>query len=116
MSRSYMQMIYIDSDGNGRQTNTTTALETNEKTWKLFLSYAQFETDKEGNRFVLDYYNSRDQLSQTICLDDSGFTAITGQQPKTDLEYREIDEAYWAEARASYAMVRTKAAKRARAS
>jgi hypothetical protein len=103
---SYMTMIYIDDDGDARQTGAGAAMETNAETWAAFNRHRAAGVPKGSARFLLDYYNAKGDLVDTILLDAAAFEAITGEKVKTDLEYRKIDEKYWSDARASYAAKR----------
>lgn len=99
MAMSYMQMIYIDTDDQARQTGVGAAMHSNAATWAAFQSYRKFEVSKDRARFLLDYHNGKGDLGDTILLDEGGFVAISGEKVKTDAEYRKIDEDYWAEVR-----------------
>lgn len=99
---SYMTMIYIDDDGDARQTNVGAAMETNAETWAAFNRHRAAEVPKGSARFLLDYYNAKGDLADTIRLDAAAFETITGQKVKTDAEYRQIDETYWRDAREAY--------------
>jgi hypothetical protein len=103
---SYMEMIYIDSDNLARHTNVRTAMDTNALTWAAFNRYRSYDVPPEKACFLLDYHNAKGDLGDTICLDATGFEAITGQKTKTDAEYRKIDDDYWAVARKEYAAER----------
>lgn len=102
MTQSYMQMIYIDSDNDGRQTGVGAAMDTNALTWAAFNSYRHLEVSQDRARFVLDYYNAKGDLADTILLDAVGFEAISNETVKTDAEYRKIDADYWTAARNEY--------------
>lgn len=97
--RSFMELIYIDSDNDARQTNMRAQSATDAETWRLFNSYRVHSVDIKKARFLLDYHNRKGDLADTIAIDADGFTAITGKQPKTDNEYRKIDADFWAQAR-----------------
>jgi hypothetical protein len=99
---SHMQMIYIDSDGDARQTNVGAAAKTNAQTWATFNSHRRLAVPYDRARFLLDYYNAKGDLSDTIPLDATGFEAITNETAKTDAEYRKIDADYWVAARKEY--------------
>lgn len=101
MTLSYMEMIYIDSDGQSRKTNLRLSLGTDADTWAKFRSFRAFGVDIKQTRFLLDYHNRKGDLSDTIALDGAGFTVITGQRPKTECEYRKIDSDFWKEVRSS---------------
>lgn len=96
---SYMEMIYIDDEDNARHTDIGASRDSNAATWAEFNSYRHLDVGKERAKFLLDYHNAKGDLADTICLDESGFTAITGKSPKRDSEYVRIDEDYWAAAR-----------------
>src|SRR5687768_15589524 len=95
---SYMEMIYIDSEHQARQTGVRAAMESNEETWRAFRSAKRLEVPIDNAAFLLDYHNRRGDLADTICLSAEGFKQITGEPVLTDDEYREIDRQYWAEA------------------
>ena len=93
--QSYLEFIYIDSDGDACQTNLRTAARTNSATLTAFRSYKRWAVDIKAARFLLDYHNAKGDLSDTIPIDGDGFRAITGFEPKTDAEYRQIDIDFW---------------------
>jgi hypothetical protein len=99
---SYMQMIYIDSTDNAWHTGVGAAMETNRETRTAFNRHRHFDVPKERATFLLDYYNAKGDLCETIFLDDAGFGAITGEPVKTEAEYCRIDEKYWAETRKAH--------------
>jgi len=99
---SYMTMIYIDDDGDARQTGVGAAMETNAETWAAFNRHRAAEVPKGHARFLLDYYNAKGDLADTIRLDATAFETITGEKVKTDAEYRRIDEKYWRDARKAH--------------
>lgn len=99
--KSYMEMIYIDSNDNARHTNVGAAMDSNAATWAAFQSYRRFEVGEDRAQFLLDYHNAKGYLGGTIRLDAGGFTAISGERLKSDAAYRKIDDDYWAEARAA---------------
>lgn len=92
-------MIYIDQDGFARHTNLALSLESPAETRAAFNGYRRFEVEQDKLQFLLDYYNDEGDLSDTIFLDAAGFESITGQKPKSDAEYCEIDVEYWRKAR-----------------
>jgi len=96
---SYMEMIFIDSDDQALKTGVGAAMDTAAATWAAFRSYRRFAVDKDSATFLLDYYNKRGDLADTICLDDDGFVAITGERPKDEAQYRAVDDQYWRDAR-----------------
>lgn len=99
MPKSYMEVVYIDSEDMARKTDLGAAMDTAGATWAAFRSYRPLAVDKDRATFLLDYYNRKGDLADTICLDDRGFTAIIGEAPKADEHYVEIDEAFWRERR-----------------
>lgn len=98
---SFMEMIYIDSEDDARQTGLQRSLATDADTWDEFRSFRKYSVNIKQARFLLDYHNRHGDLSDTIAIDDAGFRAITGQQPKTDAEYRKLDADFWTEVSAS---------------
>jgi|SRR6185312_4485530 len=96
--KSYIEIIYIDDEDNGRHTNLELELSTNAETWAAFNGFRKFAVPSGQSKFVLDYHTDRG-LVDTIPIDRGGFIAITGRQPKSDAEYVKIDEDYWAAAR-----------------
>ena len=99
--RSYAEIIYIDSDDQARKTDMEHVGETNAATWADFRDLRRFAVDKASARFLLDYYNAKGDLADTIFIDVGGFVAITGSQPKSDAAYRAIDRQYWRDARSA---------------
>lgn len=99
MAKSYMQMIFIDDEDNARQTGRSAEANTNAETRAAFNAYRHHDVPIDQARFLLDYYNAKGDLADTIRLDEAGFRAITGQEPLTNAEYIKIDEEYWTAAR-----------------
>lgn len=93
--RSFMEIIYIDSDDQARMTNLATSARSNAETLATFRSYRKYGVDIKVARFLLDYHNAKGDLSDTIAIDAAGFAVITGQRPKSDADYRKIDDQYW---------------------
>lgn len=98
---SFLEMIFIDSDGDARQTNMRLVRSTDAEAWAYFRSLRRYGVDIKRAQFLLDYHKTNGDLADTIALDAAGFTAITGQQPKTDAAYRKIDQDFWDEVRAT---------------
>ncbi len=92
---SRMEMIYIDREEAARHTGVGAIMDSPAETWAAFRSARRLEVPINEAVFLLDYYNRRGDLADTIALSAHGFTRITGEQPKTDEEYRAIDAAYW---------------------
>lgn len=101
MRASFMEMIYIDSEDLARHTNVGAAMDTDGATWAAFKRHRRHAVPYDKARFLLDYYNGKGDLSDTIALDVAGFEAITGKKARSEAEYRQIDADYWAEARTS---------------
>ena len=97
--QSRMEMIYIDTDGQARKTRIGAIMESNKKTWADFRSRKPLAVPHNTARFFLDYYNRHGNLADTIPLSADGFTAITGEQPLCDSDYREIDRKFWEDAK-----------------
>lgn len=96
---SYMQMIYIDSDGDARQTGVGAAMETNAATRKAFNALRPLAAPFDQAAFLCDYHDRNGDLVDTIAIRRDDFTRITGEPVKSDAEYRRIDADYWREAR-----------------
>jgi sugar/nucleoside kinase (ribokinase family) len=96
---SYMQMIYIDTDGNARHTGVAAAMETNAATRKAFNSHRPFGVPFAQAAFLCDYYDRRGDLVDTIAIRREDFTRITGEPVKSNAQYRRIDAEFWREAR-----------------
>lgn len=97
---SRMEMIYIDSDGHARQTGIGAIFDSNADTFAAFRSAKPHDVGPERAEFLLDYYNRKGDLTDTIGITRAVFERITGEQAKSDAEYRAIDAAYWASAQA----------------
>jgi hypothetical protein len=100
---AWMQMIFIDSQDLARHTMLAMAKDTDAATWATFNSYRRFGVAYEKASFLLDYHKGNGDLCASIALDDAGFEAITGQKPKAEADYLQIDADYWTAARAELA-------------
>lgn len=103
MANSYMSLIYIDSDDQARKTNLSASQGTDAATWAAFRSYERHRVDIKKARFLIDYHNRKGDLSHTIPIDETGFTAVTGQPPLSEADYRKIDADHWNDVRAAVA-------------
>lgn len=99
--KSFMELIYIDSDDLARKTDLQRSAATNAATWAEFRGLRRFNVDIKQARFLLDYHNAKGDLSDTIALDIRGFEVVTGLPAKSEVQYRKIDLKYWREARAT---------------
>jgi len=90
-----MELIYIDSDDDARQTDMRAANGSDAETWATFRSYRRYAVDIKTALFLLDYHKANNDLADTIPIDATGFKIITGQEPKSDAEYRKIDSDFW---------------------
>lgn len=95
--QSYMELIYIDSDDQARQTGMRRSLDTNAATWAEFQSYRGYGVAIEDATFLLDYHTPNGDLGPTIPLDDAGFIAVTGRTPLNEAAYVKVDETFWAD-------------------
>lgn len=93
---SRMEMIYIDSDGHARKTGVGAIFDTNAETLAAFRSAKPHDVGTERAEFLLDYYNRKGDLTDTIGITRSVYERITGEQAKSDAEYRALDAEYWA--------------------
>lgn len=96
-SRSFIEIIYIDSEDLARKTNLCRECSTDAETLAEFRSYRIYEVDIKQAAFLLDYHNRKGDMNSTIPIDARGFIAITGQHPKSDAAYCKIDRDYWRE-------------------
>jgi hypothetical protein len=96
---SRMEMIYIDSDRQARKTGVGAIMDTPEQTWSAFRSARRLEVPMEDAAFLLDYYNRKGDLSDTIAISREAYTRITGEPVLSEQEYREIDRAFWSDLR-----------------
>ena len=97
--QSRMEMIYIDSDGHARQTGVGAIFDSNAETFAAFRSAKPRDIGSERAEFLLDYYNRRGDLSDTIGITRVDFERISGMRALSDAEYRAIDAAHWNTAR-----------------
>lgn len=99
--QSRMETFYC---GPGRKvlykTGIGAIMESSADTWADFKSRRKLEVPAHRATFLLDYYNRRGDLSDTIFLDDTGYAAITGEKVKTEAQYRKIDSDYWRKTKA----------------
>lgn len=93
--QSFIELIYIDNDEQACHTNLRTAAASNAATLAAFREYKRYGVDIKVAKFLVDYHNAKGDLSDTIAIDADGFRAITGINPLTDEEYRQIDSDFW---------------------
>lgn len=96
MRRVYMEMIYIDSDGDARVTNVGAAMANARETRKAFkdLKARYGEGDFSSAAFLCDLHTANGDIEDTIAIRREDFTAITGEPVLSDAEYRKIDNDY----------------------
>lgn len=99
--QSFIEIIYIASDDQARQTNMRHAGASNAETWAAFNGLRKYGVDIKTANFLLDYHNAKGDLADTIAISAEGFRDITGQHPKTEAVYDEIDRRFWDDARSS---------------
>lgn len=95
MAVSYMEFIYIDSDGNARHTNQRAAFDTNAETLAVFNSYRPYKSAKGDYPFILDYHNSKGDLGETLPMGAEIYEKITGEPMQAESVYIERDKQYW---------------------
>ena len=93
--QSRMEMLYIDSHGQARKTNVGAIFDTNAETYAAFLSAKRLDVGCQKAEFLLDYYNRRGDLSDTIGITRESFMCITGEPVLSEAEYLKIDTDYW---------------------
>lgn len=92
---NYLEIYYIDDKGMVRYTSLGAEGIDNEWAIESFNNSKKFEVKKEEAKFVLDLMNDEDDILDSIYIDNTGFTAITGETPKTNQEYINFDKQYW---------------------
>ena len=100
--KSRMDFIFIDDEGNARNTRVGAMFETDAQTWENFKSWRFLESDGPEARFILDYYNSKGDLTDSIRMDARAFERITNEKALSNAEYVRLDKKYWEEARAKW--------------
>jgi hypothetical protein len=101
---SYMETFYVGRDNDYLlKTGVGAAMDSNAETWRKFRSYRRLEVSQQKATFLLDYYNAKGDLADTIFLDNTGFKAITGEPVRSKRDYERIDRKYWDDARAAKA-------------
>lgn len=93
--QSRMEMHYIDSHDQARKTNVGAIFDTNAETYAAFLSAKRLDVGGQKADFLLDYYNRRGDLSDTIGITRASFERITGQPVLSEAEYLKIDADFW---------------------
>lgn len=96
MIRSEMEMIYVCKGPNAYKTGIGAIFDTNAATFDAFKSAKKIGVPLQDAEFLLDYYNRRGELSDTVGLSRSGFEYITGEKAKSESEYAEVDREHWA--------------------
>lgn len=100
---SRMEMIYIDSDNQGRKTGIGAIFETPAETWAAFLSAKRLAVPIEKAEFILDYYNRKGDLADSIPLNRESYEFITRAKALSEAQYRDIDAAFWRDLRTELA-------------
>lgn len=100
ISRSYIEIIYVDDEGNARKTDMAYASPAqknpNKETRARFNEMRVLQViGDEQPRFLIDYHNAKGDLGETIGITAEDFEIVAGEKPKTNAEYIEIDENYW---------------------
>lgn len=97
--RSRMEMHFIDSHGQARKTGVGAVMDTDAETYAAFLSAKRLDVDGQKADFLLDYYNRRGDLSDTIGITCASFERITGRPVLSEAEYLKIDADFWRDMR-----------------
>jgi hypothetical protein len=100
---AYMQMIYIDADGNARHTGVGAAMNSDADTRRAFEALRRLSVDFDEAAFLLDLHEANGDLVDTLAIRKKDFPAITGEAVKSDVDYRRIDQQYWAKAQREHA-------------
>lgn len=91
----YMQAIYIDDNGDARQTGFGAVMETDTQTVDAFKSAKLHEVPINDARFLIDLHDRNGDLLETIPVGERGYTKVTGEPVLTDEEYVQIDANHW---------------------
>lgn len=97
---SRMEMIYVGND-TGYKTGVGAIFDTNAETYAAFRSAKRLDVGTKDAVFLLDYYNRKGDLADTIGLSASGYERITGEKALTEAQYREIDTKHWDDVRSN---------------
>lgn len=98
---AYMEMIYINKNGDARKTGIGAAMATDAETLIAFESNKSLAV-KTGD-FLLDYYDASGDLVDTIPITKESFKAITGERVESDEFYNQKDADYWNRTRKEWA-------------
>lgn len=96
--QSRMEMIYVGND-TGYKTGVGAIFDTNAETYAAFKSAKCLDVGMKDAVFLLDYYNRKGDLADTIGLSPEGYERITGEKALSEAQYREIDQRFWDEVR-----------------
>lgn len=96
---AYMELIFIDSEHQARKTRVGAEYDTDYLTLLAFRSTKRLAVPIETAQFILDYYDTNEDLVDSVALSAEGFRFVTGQEPLTEADYLRIDAEYWAEVR-----------------
>lgn len=97
---SYIEAIYIDTDGQARKTLVGCECDTPADTWATFNAARAVAVPLDRADFLLDYHNRKGDLADTIGVSREGFEEVTGERALSDAEYRAIDREFWDDVRA----------------
>ncbi len=92
---SYVEIIYVDSESQGRKTGLFFEWETPEATWAAFRAARIHDVGVKACQFLVDYYNRKGDLSHTIGITAAAFETITGKKPESEEYYRNFDRDFW---------------------
>ena len=95
--RRYMEMIFIDAEGNARKTGVGAEFESDRATTEAFESVRASASDIKTAPFLLDLHEDNGDLIDTIPISAETFAAVTGEPVLSDAEYIAVDEQYWAD-------------------
>ena len=88
----FMEMIYIDDNGNVRSTGVGAMMESDVATTAAFESVRASEVDIKDAKFILDLCEDNGDIVDSIAITTSTFTQVTGNAVRSDTEYIDYDE------------------------
>ena len=104
--QSRMETNYVGNN-KGYKTGVGAIFDTNADTYAAFLAAKPLDVGLKDPVFLLDYYNRKGELADTIGLSPEGFEQVTGEKALTEEQYCEIDRRYWDDARAARSNARS---------
>jgi hypothetical protein len=100
---SRMEFVFVGDGCQASKTGVGCIMKSNAATWRFFRMAKRFHAvDINTSDFILDYYNSKGDLADSIGINRHGFRAITGEVPQERAYYEAFDKAYWNKVRSEH--------------